>query len=538
MKVSYHTLKKDNVADFLILTVTDKETEQLMPLIEPISDAGLLEAEHDGRLYTIGKIGQFNIIHCKCSNMGSQEKGASILTTRNALGDWPCIKAVIMVGIAFGMYDEAEGDAKQRFSDVLVSRSVFPYDNQKLKSGIVEFRGEWHDADKTFINAFEEISKTWSIENLFGDKVRIEVAPLLSGEKLIDDKDERNKLRDHFKESRGGEMEGIGLASACNDASKPWILVKAICDFGDGNKAERKHEKQDNAALSACLALKSVLQRDDLIISICNNSKSEFYYRPNRLLEEIVLFDDYTLDCEPFYIKRHVDDLILNATKVKGCWVYGKSGAGKTVALMRSLELMEVRSIFIDLATMVNQPVEKMFRYIYEEACDYFGVQPNSSYIQLHELARAIAELIDDHISEGDFYIVIEELPLSEEHGDYFADFVQQLCSLVISRPIKASHVNIKFMLSSITSPLEAIHDIQQKVKTYVKFIEVEEWEPEECIELWGVINNEMHYQLTDLSENEFVAEMDYSPRTMKDCLRSHSLLNIKSISKATIASM
>lgn len=536
MKISYHTLKRENVADFLILTVTDRETKQLKSIIEPISDVGVVETEHAGRLYTIGKIGQFNIIHCKCSNMGSQEKGASILTTRNALDDWPCIKAVIMVGIAFGMYDEAEGDTKQHFSDVLVSSKIFPYDNQKLKSGDVEFRGEWHDANEILIKAFEEIGKTWSVENLFGERVRIEIAPLLSGEKLIDDKNERNKLRDHFKESRGGEMEGIGLASACNDVSKPWVLIKAICDFGDGKKAKRKPEKQDNAARSACLALQCALQRDDLLLSLCGNNRACFYYQPNRQLEELVLFDDYYLDCEPFYLKRTVDDLILNATKVKGCWVHGKSGVGKTVALMRALDLMGVKRVFIDMATMVNQPVDKMFRYVYEVTCDYFKIQPDDNCQKLHDLARAIADAIDENVDGGDFYIVIEEIPLSEEHGDFFSDFVQQLCSVVISKSIKGSHVNIKFMLSSITSPLKAIHDIQQKVKTYVKFIEMKEWGLDDCLELWGIIKNEIDYQLEDLSETEFIEEMEFSPRNIKDCLRSHSLLNNRSISKASIA--
>lgn len=536
MKVSYHTLKNENVADFLILTVTERETNMLIPMIQPVSDFGLIETEHEGRKYTLGKIGQFNIIHCRCSNMGTQESGSSILVTRNALADWPCIKGVAMVGIAFGMYDEDQEGRKQHFSDVLVSRSIYPYENQKLKGGQQVFRGEWHYANDTFIKAFEEISNTWSITNMNHENVCIEIAPLLSGEKLFDDKDERDKLKRQFCDARGGEMEGIGLASACEDANKPWILLKGICDFGDGNKSEKKHERQDNAAKAAAMALEAALQRDDLLITLCNNKKSQFYYQTNREVEDLVLFDDYNLDCEPFYLKRDVDDVIQNASKVKGCWVFGKSGVGKTVSLLRSLEIQGVKSVFIDMATMVNQPTNRMFRFVYEEICDYFEIEPNNQYQQLHEIAKAISEVIGIHIDNGEFFVVIEEIPLSEEHGQQFAEFVQELCSLIISKHIKQCHVTIKFMLSSIASPLKAIHDIQQKVTTYLRFIEMKEWNIEECLELWKIITDEIDYQLQDISASEFVEIMECSPRRIKDCLRSHSLLNNRKISKSSIS--
>ena len=536
MIVSYHTLKKENVADFLILTVTERETNMLMPLINPISDSGIIEVKHEGRVYTLGKIGQFNIIHCKCSNMGTQESGSSTLTTRNALSDWPCIKGVIMVGIAFGMYDEDGIANRQHFSDVLVSKMIYPYENQKLKNGQKMFRGEWHHANGIFIKAFDEISRTWSVCNLYNEDVHIEVSPLLSGEKLFDDKVERDKLKLEFIEARGGEMEGIGLASACQDAGKPWILLKGICDFGDGNKGKQKHERQDDAARTAAKALLSALQREDLLISLCNDKKSQFYYQSDRQIEDIVLFDDYNLDCEPFYLKRPVDELIHNASKVKGCWVFGKSGVGKTVALIRTLELMEVKSVFIDMATMVNQSVDRMFRFVYEEICDYFDQTPDAQWQQLHELSKAIAEIIEKQVECGEFYVVIEEIPLSEEHGQQFADFVQQLCSLIISRHIKNCKVNIKFMLSSIASPLKAIHDIQEKVTTYIRFVEMKEWGLDECLELWGIITCEIEYHLNGLSASEFVETMGFSPRKIKDCLRSHSLLNNRQISKVSIA--
>lgn len=49
MKVSYHTLKKENVADFLILTVTDRETDSLLSFIQPVLEPSVIYEGKDGK---------------------------------------------------------------------------------------------------------------------------------------------------------------------------------------------------------------------------------------------------------------------------------------------------------------------------------------------------------------------------------------------------------------------------------------------------------------------------------------------------------
>jgi nucleoside phosphorylase len=46
-------------------------------------------------------------------------------------------------------------------------------------------------------------------------------------------------------------MEGAGLYAASTDRNVDWILVKAICDFADGKKRFKKHERQAEAARQA-----------------------------------------------------------------------------------------------------------------------------------------------------------------------------------------------------------------------------------------------------------------------------------------------
>ncbi|NPU70033.1 hypothetical protein HL667_33945, partial [Bradyrhizobium sp. 83012] len=83
------------------------------------------------------------------------------------------------------------------------------------------------------------------------DGAAVSAGLLLSGEKLVDNLDFRNQLTSFEPEAIGGEMEGAGLYAACADRNTDWIIVKAVCDWADGNKHENKRERQQLAAREA-----------------------------------------------------------------------------------------------------------------------------------------------------------------------------------------------------------------------------------------------------------------------------------------------
>src|SRR5947209_17354346 len=66
---------------------------------------------------------------------------------------------------------------------------------------------------------------------------------ILSGDKLINNKDYRDKLLRIEPEAIGGEMECTGGYAAAYRNKVDWILVKAICDRADENKNDI-HQKQ------------------------------------------------------------------------------------------------------------------------------------------------------------------------------------------------------------------------------------------------------------------------------------------------------
>ncbi len=153
-------------------------------------------------------------------------------------------QAIIMVGIAFGIDDQ-----KQQLGDILISEQLRLYDLARIgttatNQPTITLRGDKPHAAPSLINLYKSADLTWK-----GAPTRF--GPLLTGDKLIDNQDYRAELRALEPEAIGGEMEGAGLYVACHEAKVDWILIKAICDWADGNKAQDKDARQALAARNA-----------------------------------------------------------------------------------------------------------------------------------------------------------------------------------------------------------------------------------------------------------------------------------------------
>jgi nucleoside phosphorylase len=74
---------------------------------------------------------------------------------------------------------------------------------------------------------------------------------MLSSEKLVDNPEFKAKQFERYPNAIGGEMEGAGVAAAADRKRCEWIVVKSICDWGDG--AKTKHHQELAAACSVSL---------------------------------------------------------------------------------------------------------------------------------------------------------------------------------------------------------------------------------------------------------------------------------------------
>ncbi len=237
--------------DVLLVTVNEHETRAVLDEFEAAIDARARPVPREGRVYrNLGRINDTLVYHA-LSEMGSGSAGAMQQTVDKAIRALDP-GAVIAIGVAFGVNEK-----KQAIGDILLSTQLRPYDLQRMGSEII-LRGDRPHATPRLINHFNGFGQTaWQ-----GAKVIS--GAILTGDKLIDNIDYRNLLLALEKEAVGGEMEGAGLYVACYEHKVDWIVIKAICDWGDGKKAKNKTARQKKAAKNSVQFFVQALQNAPL----------------------------------------------------------------------------------------------------------------------------------------------------------------------------------------------------------------------------------------------------------------------------------
>lgn len=223
----------------MLITVNQNETAAVLEAFRAATGQAAKPLPIEGRVYReLGSLGGTPVFHT-LSEMGSGSIGASHQTTEKAIrAIKPTI--VIAVGIAFGIDQK-----KQAIGQILVSRQLLLYELQRVGESRIEPRGDKPHASARLVNLFEGAAQiTWQGS-------RVSFGTLLTGEKLVDNVDFRGALAKFDPSVIGGEMEGAGIYVACQENKVDWIVIKAICDWADGQKGKNKEARQRKAAGSA-----------------------------------------------------------------------------------------------------------------------------------------------------------------------------------------------------------------------------------------------------------------------------------------------
>ena len=229
-------------ADVLLVTVTKVETLAVLTAFRRHTGQPARIAPKGDHIYhELGTVNGAGVWLVQ-SGMGAGGLDGAQQTVSKALAQLRP-PAVVMVGIAFGMNEN-----KQAIGDILVSENLRLYESQRVGTDDgqtrIILRGDRPHGSPWLLRAFKTADLGWQ-----GAKVRF--GCVLSGEKLVDNLDFREQLRAFELEAIGGEMEGAGLYAACQDAKVDWLLVKAICDWADGQKSQDQQARQGLAARNA-----------------------------------------------------------------------------------------------------------------------------------------------------------------------------------------------------------------------------------------------------------------------------------------------
>ncbi|MFZ6779711.1 NACHT domain-containing protein [Undibacterium sp. Ji83W] len=224
---------------------------------------------HAGQAVSVNELGQHGnvrVLHYH-SRQGNRESQRAASDLRQAYKP----AAIVSVGIAFGVDEH-----KQKVGDVLVSKFIVDYESARInKNGSFTLAGERPPASRRLLRALEDLDVRNKHDQSKPDWPTLEFGGMLTGEKLVDNCDYREKLKAIAGSGGivGGEMEAAGVAKALDGTTVDWIVVKAICDFADGNKGEDKENKQKLAAANAAMVIKAMLDDGQLYGDITEDAE-------------------------------------------------------------------------------------------------------------------------------------------------------------------------------------------------------------------------------------------------------------------------
>ena len=213
------------------MVVNKNEYRAVLGLMKPIESVGkIIKFTEDGVTFMIGKYGEYRTAVVQTSPGGHGFDGAVQKTIRAVDVLKPSV--VISVGVAYGKSKET-----QRLGDVLVCNLVHDYAHKRLGKKETCIRNPQFPVGGRLLDIFKNCLG-WRKERGNGEICSVKFGPLVSDSNLIDNLQEKEKILKAFPDAIGGEMEGASIMSAIQDRSYKLegIVIKAICDWGDGSK--------------------------------------------------------------------------------------------------------------------------------------------------------------------------------------------------------------------------------------------------------------------------------------------------------------
>ncbi len=237
--------------DVLIVTVTSVELRALLARYPE----RVRRTVHEKTYYDLGYVGRVRTVVVQANDMGPIEAHATVDEGIRSLSP----RAVIMTGIAFGVRAK-----EQQIGDVLVSKLIHDYDSERVGT-------DEDDQLNSYQRGTRVMASDWLIDrfnagnNDWNPPPEIHFGSILSGSKLIDNKEYQTALLRSAPDAIGGEMEGVGLSKAANRHRVSWLLVKGISDWADGTKGVNKAANQRLAADNAASFVLFVIGQGDFM---------------------------------------------------------------------------------------------------------------------------------------------------------------------------------------------------------------------------------------------------------------------------------
>lgn len=283
----------------MLLTANRVENDATRRYLEPLDEQGKIyeyihRKQHGSHqdYYATFFIGKFAgcIAAVRNIRQGSAVQSGAASAPMMAFDCFSNLGAIIAVGVACGVEEETN------ICDVIVATKVARYDQARMGVNETLNRGATLETSSFLVELFDE-TRDWLSDDqkkrlvdagFKGRMPKIVYGEILSGPFLIDDPEVKAKVIKNFApEAKGIEMEAAYLAAATQRTKAHIIIVKAVCDFGDGN---RNNDFQPTAAILAAQCVHSYLSRRQISEMLCAKGMCVLYaYRKSGSVHFVTL---------------------------------------------------------------------------------------------------------------------------------------------------------------------------------------------------------------------------------------------------------
>jgi hypothetical protein len=225
---------------------------------------------------------------------------------------------------------------------------------------------------------------------------------------------------------------------------------------------------------------------------------------------DIVLFNNYSIKCEDFYLEREIDKEFISSLRLNNLWVFGESGFGKTNLVQRNLIVNNLEFCYCDMSpiniTGSDDVLEEILFSIEENFETIRECKDNNKIKQIVELLRKRKKGVT---------IVIDEL--SVEDNELLKEIARDLVKLVTHFRNSFQEGDLKFVVSTISNPRKIIEN-KSKAKEHFEYLNCDDWS-ENIETLFEMISKSLGLDL-DSSKASILSVSKKSPRILKSIFR------------------
>ena len=244
------------------------------------------------------------------------------------------------------------------------------------------------------------------------------------------------------------------------------------------------------------------------------------------------LFEVYSLDNEPYYIERDTDELSGRLLGSYSLWVHGISGVGKTATIRRLTITKNLNAVHIYIGAMVSlaEGHVALLRELYYSIATRFS-QSCKECTSAKQIILEIVSILHANSNGMQVVLVIDEVPVEEDHIPEIATFALALNSIIVSYGEFPGNAGIRIIVTSLLSPQAYIPQDMGRISEHIHFVEFNRWTDDEILKLIKVIAEAEKLRLQTAEEIELLLQYCHgNPRFVKTFYKNFSISQIVNV--------